>query len=277
MKKKVSLFILLFASIVYLFADNTASFGVASYYGTYFHGKKTASGELYDQYKLTAAHKTLPLGTIIKVTNTQNSKSVILKVNDRGPYVKGRIVDVSTKAAELLGFRHKGTTHVKVEIMSDIEKKNKEALIAEYKNLDTDPSELADKNIVKNKLSWEDIPTIEDEKQEDNSNKNEQKTIENNTNGILNKNYYDLMSLVDKQNSGLYGIDLGAYYNLEELISLIKKLQSEYNQPIFYEEKENNGTKSMKLIIGKFQNRAYADAFKIKLNKDFNNCEVIKY
>jgi rare lipoprotein A len=277
MKKKVSLFILLFASIVYLFADNTASFGVASYYGTYFHGKKTASGELYDQYKLTAAHKTLPLGTIIKVTNTQNSKSVILKVNDRGPYVKGRIVDVSTKAAELLGFRHKGTTHVKVEIMSDIEKKNKEALIAEYKNLDTDPSELADKNIVKNKLSWEDIPTIEDEKQEDNSNKNEQKTIENNTNGILNKNYYDLMSLVDKQNSGLYGIDLGAYYNLEELISLIKKLQSEYNQPIFYEEKENNGTKSMKLIIGKFQNRAYADAFKIKLNKDFNNCEVVKY
>jgi rare lipoprotein A len=277
MKKKISLFILLFASIVYLFADNTASFGVASYYGTYFHGKKTASGELYDQYKLTAAHKTLPLGTIIKVTNTQNSKSVILKVNDRGPYVKGRIVDVSTKAAELLGFRHKGTTHVKVEIMSDIEKKNKEALIAEYKNLDTDPSELADKNIVKNKLSWEDIPTIEDEKQEDNSNKNEQKTIENNTNGILNKNYYDLMSLVDKQNSGLYGIDLGAYYNLEELISLIKKLQSEYNQPIFYEEKENNGTKSMKLIIGKFQNRAYADAFKIKLNKDFNNCEVVKY
>jgi rare lipoprotein A len=104
MKKKISLFILLFASIVYLFADNTASFGVASYYGTYFHGKKTASGELYDQYKLTAAHKTLPLGTIIKVTNTQNSKSVILKVNDRGPYVKGRIVDVSTKAAELLGF-----------------------------------------------------------------------------------------------------------------------------------------------------------------------------
>jgi hypothetical protein len=85
------------------------------------------------------------------------------------------------------------------------------------------------------------------------------------------------MSLVDKQNAGLYGIDLGAYYNLEELISLIKKLQSEYNQPIFYEEKENNGTKSMKLIIGKFQNRAYADAFKIKLNKDFNNCEVVKY
>jgi rare lipoprotein A len=275
MKKKISLFILLFASIVYLFADNTASFGVASYYGTYFHGKKTASGELYDQYKLTAAHKTLPLGTIIKVTNTQNSKSVILKVNDRGPYVKGRIVDVSTKAAELLGFRHKGTTHVKVEIMSDIEKKNKEALIAEYEN--TDSVKSTDKNIVKNKLSWEDIPTVEDEKKEDNSNKNEQKTIESNTDGILNKNYYDLMSLVDKQNAGLYGIDLGAYYNLEELISLIKKLQSEYNQPIFYEEKENNGTKSMKLIIGKFQNRAYADAFKIKLNKDFNNCEVVKY
>jgi len=90
--------------------------GIASYYGTQFHGRKTASGEIFNQYKLTAAHKTLKLGTIVKVTNTSNGKSVIVKINDRGPFIKGRVIDLSTKAAEELGYKNKGTTHVKIEI-----------------------------------------------------------------------------------------------------------------------------------------------------------------
>jgi len=92
-------------------------YGTASYYGTYFHGRPTASGEKYNQFALTAAHKTLPLGTILKVTNAQNNKSVYVKVNDRGPYIKGRIIDLSTKAAEMLGYRNKGTAYVKIEVV----------------------------------------------------------------------------------------------------------------------------------------------------------------
>tara|TARA_B110000438_G_scaffold293556_1_gene333612 strand:- start:661 stop:1047 length:387 start_codon:yes stop_codon:yes gene_type:complete len=91
--------------------------GVSSYYGTDFHGKLTANGEVYDMYGLTAAHKTLPLNTIVRVTNLANSKSLILRINDRGPYIKGRILDCSYGAAKKLDFLIQGTTKVKIELI----------------------------------------------------------------------------------------------------------------------------------------------------------------
>ncbi len=92
--------------------------GYASYYGREFKGRKTASGEVFDPSKLTAAHPTLPFNTYVKVTNLENNKSVILRINDRGPFKKGRIIDVSEKAAELLDFKRKGIALVKVEVIS---------------------------------------------------------------------------------------------------------------------------------------------------------------
>ncbi|MBN3860297.1 septal ring lytic transglycosylase RlpA family protein [Neisseriaceae bacterium PsAf] len=91
--------------------------GLASWYGKTFHGRRTASGEVYDMYKMTAAHKKLPLNTKIRVTNLKNNKSVTLKVNDRGPYIGKRILDVSYAAAQELGFVSKGVAKVKVEIL----------------------------------------------------------------------------------------------------------------------------------------------------------------
>src|SRR4051812_19431796 len=114
MKKTLLLFSLIIAFII---AFTEPEFGVASFYGLEFHGKATASGQIYSQNKLTAAHKTLPLGTTVKVTNTKNNKSVYVTINDRGPFVKGRVIDLSTKAAELLGYRNKGTAYVKIEVV----------------------------------------------------------------------------------------------------------------------------------------------------------------
>lgn len=94
--------------------------GVSSWYGggdDDFHGKKTANGEIYNTRDLTAAHKTLPMPSFVKVTNLENGRRVILRINDRGPYMKGRIIDVSQKAAELLGFADKGTAKVRVQIL----------------------------------------------------------------------------------------------------------------------------------------------------------------
>ena len=91
--------------------------GVSSFYAEDFHGKLTANGEVYDMYGLTAAHKTLPLNTIVRVTNLLNNKSLILRINDRGPYVKGRILDCSYGAAKKLDFVKNGTTDVKVEVI----------------------------------------------------------------------------------------------------------------------------------------------------------------
>ena len=90
-------------------------YGVASWYGPDFHGKTTSSGEIYDMYQLTCAHNTLPLGTMVIVTNLENGKSLELKVNDRGPFAKDRIIDLSYAAASILGVYEKGTAWVKVE------------------------------------------------------------------------------------------------------------------------------------------------------------------
>jgi rare lipoprotein A len=92
--------------------------GTASYYGGKFHGRKTASGERFNQNGLTAAHKTLPLGTKVRVTNLRNGESVNVKINDRGPYHKGRVIDLSKGAANEIGMLSAGTAKVKVEIIA---------------------------------------------------------------------------------------------------------------------------------------------------------------
>lgn len=103
--------------------------GIASWYGPDFHNGITANGERYDMHALTAAHRTLPLPSIAKVTNLENGRSVFVRVNDRGPFVNNRIIDVSKKAAEMLGFEDQGTAKVRVEIMEDESKALKEEIL----------------------------------------------------------------------------------------------------------------------------------------------------
>lgn len=91
--------------------------GMASWYGINHHGKRTANGETFDLRALTAAHPTLPLPTRVRVTNIENGKSIEVRVNDRGPFVDGRLIDVSERAAEVLGFKEKGTAKVRVEML----------------------------------------------------------------------------------------------------------------------------------------------------------------
>jgi rare lipoprotein A len=89
--------------------------GMASFYNNKHEGNKTASGEVYRKGKLTAAHKTLPFGTQVKVTNLANSRTVVVRVNDRGPFVRGRIIDLSRRAAQKLGMINDGVTKVRIE------------------------------------------------------------------------------------------------------------------------------------------------------------------
>ena len=91
--------------------------GVSSYYGPNFHGKLTANGEVYDMYGLTAAHKEMPLNTITRVTNLDNGKTLILRINDRGPYIDGRILDCSYGAAKKLDFINEGTANVEIKVI----------------------------------------------------------------------------------------------------------------------------------------------------------------
>ena len=91
--------------------------GISSYYGPKFHGKLTANGEIFDMYGVSAAHKEFPFNTVVRVTNEKNGKSLLIRINDRGPYIAGRILDCSFGAAKKLGFVGEGTAKVKIEVL----------------------------------------------------------------------------------------------------------------------------------------------------------------
>lgn len=91
--------------------------GIASWYGKEFHGKPTANGEVYNMYDITAAHPTLPIPTYVRVTNLENGRSLVVRVNDRGPFLRSRVIDLSLRSAQLLGMDHKGTAAVLLEAL----------------------------------------------------------------------------------------------------------------------------------------------------------------
>jgi len=113
--------------------------GIASWYGPNFHAKKTSNGEIYNMYANTAAHKTLPMNTIVKVKNLENGKSVVVRINDRGPFVAGRIIDLSNKAAHAVDLVKKGTGKVKLTVLgfngkiaTTLEEKNEVRSVSNY-------------------------------------------------------------------------------------------------------------------------------------------------
>ena len=113
--------------------------GIASWYGPNFHAKKTSNGEVYDMYAMTAAHKTLPMNTMVKVDNLENGKSIIVRINDRGPFVSGRIIDLSNKAAHKVDMVKKGTAKVKLTVLGfnakiarTIQEKQQTATVGKY-------------------------------------------------------------------------------------------------------------------------------------------------
>lgn len=93
--------------------------GIASWYGPKFHGRRTANGEFFDMNAVSAAHRTLPMPSMVRVNNLDNGRSIAVRVNDRGPFVRGRIIDMSRRGAQLLGFRYKGTARVRVRVMPE--------------------------------------------------------------------------------------------------------------------------------------------------------------
>ncbi|MFN8237436.1 MAG: septal ring lytic transglycosylase RlpA family protein [Chitinophagales bacterium] len=280
--KKIVIFLL----IVIPFCDVNAQveFGTASYYGVDFHGKTTASGETYSQNKLTAAHKTFPLGTILKVTNAQNNKSVYVKVNDRGPFVKGRIVDVSTKAAELLGFRNKGTAYVKLEVVepnsiptdlvdttTDIALQNG---IQVYDSSNQEASVLQ-KNDTLVSTSKPATTNYQNNTQGKNSPIKTTDLIEDNA--ITNRSPYFVITNIDKTKTGFFGLQLGVFSDVNAILALIEELEAKYKQTMVVQQVKHQDKTVYKLLVGKFQNRAYADALKSTLSDRFKDAFVVKY
>ncbi|MDD2563169.1 MAG: septal ring lytic transglycosylase RlpA family protein [Salinivirgaceae bacterium] len=219
--------------------QGTISTGKASFYANKFEGKTTASGEKYTHNKLTAAHKTLPFGTMVKVTNLTNSKSVTVRVNDRGPFIEGRIIDVSKTAAEKLNFVEMGVVDVKIEV---VEESQTETTIEPTANK-TAEVEMASVTEATNKPEQENT-----------------KVTEVNTIPILTTNYYQLSSA--KSEPIGFGIQIASYKESGNLLERAALVESELNQKVTVQVVNSNGNRVYRLIIGEFNSRAKAEYFK---------------
>ena len=138
--------------------------GIGSWYGAKFHGRKTANGEIYDMNSISAAHRTLPMPSFVRVTNLENGRTMNIRLNDRGPYAHGRILDLSRRAAQLLGFEKQGTARIRVRILA-----NESRALARKLNGETELAEVGSPIIVdslpKTKVSSQLLPEIGRNKQ----------------------------------------------------------------------------------------------------------------
>lgn len=230
---RLKLILILILSISFIRASSAQTFkqtGIASYYADKFEGRTTANGEKYKHNKLTAAHKTLPFGTILNVKNLKNGKVVTVRVNDRGPFVEGRIIDLSKSAARELSFVDQGITEVEIIATGNSDESRKT-----YSSLDR---------------------PVDDTNVESNS-------------------YYSLA--VNEQTLSGYGVQIGSYTEMVNLVQLADELQKSYNDRIFVQVSVIQGVKYYKIILGKAKNRQKADKLREKLKMEHPDSFVIKY
>jgi rare lipoprotein A len=199
--------------------------GKASYYADKFEGSPTASGEKYKGSKMTAAHRSLPFGTKIKVTNLANNESVILEVNDRGPFVDGRVLDVSKAAAEKLGFFNQGIADIKIEVVNAGDGKG-DVLPVMQEHVTVDDREVYDMKI----------------------------------------------SRIDPKG---FGIQLGTYQELANLLKIINNLSGKYKKKILVQVKIINGVKFYSPLLSGFANREKAQGWMTDLKKDFPDAFIL--
>lgn len=233
--------------------------GIASWYGPDFHSKKTSNGEIYDMYDMTAAHKTLPMNTIVRVKNLENSKTIIVRINDRGPFVKGRIIDLSNKAAHEIDMVKNGTAKVKVTVLG---------YNAEIENANAPIIEMASSSAIsKEKQEIEPLAPLEIKES------NISKTItaaatetatKKSVKPIENKN-----NLVNEP----YSLQVGAFSIEKGAIVTRDKYQNRFrNNKVDIKKTFSNGKTLNRVLIKGFSN--YEEAQKFKRDNNLNSAVI---
>ncbi len=237
--------------------------GEASWYGPGFQGRKTANGERFDTYEMTAAHKTLPFNTLIKVTNLHNDISVVVRINDRGPYIRGRIIDLSKAAKEEIQMG--GLAQVRLEVYIP-----EEELQAEEEQEDLAPLNLFDQVFpVTSKIfvEWNGDSAIDGEISDEQLNsifsasrikikvltpdtEDASLNIYEESSADIAKNYLDITKKIKFING--YSIELATFDNQTECDKLVNKLETEKFKNIFLEEMNNGNKTTMKVLVGNY-------------------------
>jgi len=210
--------------------------GLSSWYGQKFQGRPTASGEPFDRMKLTGAHRTLPIGSVVKIQNLENSKEAVVRINDRGPFVDDRIVDVSEKTAEILEFKDKGVTKVGIKVLKK----------GESQDLDDDDGDLL-----------EDVPT----KPEKISPKPPQgQPTKNNTNS----------SVAHASSPKGFTVQVGIFKEADRANRYKETLKAQSGEPVFVTSKDG----MFAVQVGDFPERGKAESLKSRLRGDGIDCFI---
>ncbi len=246
----------LFCTVLYG-ASFAQEFGLASYYSDQYHGTLTAYGEKYDKNAFTAAHKKHPLGTRLRVTRLDNRLSVVVRVNDRGPYIKGRIVDLSRAAAEKLNLIRDGKAQVQVDVLpGPTETEETTASSSPGNNANTSDSPRSDTN-----------PSSEDEERLNASPVPVDQRIDR-----QNVTPYGLykVTIQREQNTG-FGVQVASMMDYLNALQMVGQLRAAYfdNILVSVERQETGGT-VYKVILGPFKTREQAESYNTSLQKKYN-------
>ncbi len=295
---KLTLSLFLFFALATNINAQEEQYGQASYYSDAYHGKKTASGAKYDKTKMTCAHNDYPFGSTIKVTHLENKKSVVVKVIDRGPYIKGRIVDLSRAAASKIGLINDGVAQVKVELVSS-KGKSSELTAKGNKTPDaysTAPSRKSVEETIKkssarannatksgsaakSKTSTKKAKTAVVAKKEskktaivDTSDKLDAKgddapaALPMLTAKDLNKTDLYQITLLKPKKEG-YGVQVASLSDYEGVLKKVAELQGRFFQNIMIRTEKEGGENVYKIILGQYETRDQANRYKKDLKK----------
>ncbi len=266
-------FISLFPIQMFAQKSTHATLGIASYYHGWLDGKTTANGEKYNKSLMTAAHPSLPFNSKVKVTNLNNQKSIVVRINDRGPFVNKRIIDLSRAAADSLDFIYNGLAKVQLTVLcygkpnSTIQPQ----LLASLKTSTKPKSETTKETSIAKK---EIIAIIENKNQEITI--PEIKTIK----AIVEENIFISSKTTDSNtlaDISYYGLQIGSFKIKNNAEKLSEKMKLSIKEEINIQEVKKGNTGFFRLIIGKFANEKEVFQLKEKLKKDYPESFMIRY
>lgn len=248
--------------------------GRASYYAKKFQGKKTASGEKYNNDELTAAHPKLPFNTLVRVTNPANGHACIVRINDRGPFSHGRIIDLSQTAAQALGIMRSGSARVHTEVVgkAGLKEADQAWALAEEKRKEED---------IQRKIAAEALVAQERKPQEIKSKNEESRRAAEETALLASADHYEPFRSYgiqgnEKSPQG-YGVQVGTYSSLENAREAAKKLLQNSIQEVYIQVIKTNGEKVYHVLAGAFNQKRIAQGFVRVIQKAGYNGLVKKH
>ena len=217
--------------------------GKASFYADKFEGRRTASGVKYHHNKATAAHRHLPFGTKVRVTNLANNKTTVVEINDRGPFVSGRIIDLSKSSAQKLEYIGMGVTDVAIEVIGG------------------DNDDIADVS----------TPSDPDNRETATFNQNPDASVAQ----VEPLEFYELN--INKVQPDWFGVQIGSFQELANLIRLADNLKASYQKDVIVQVKVIQDIKVYTLVVGKFKARDKAERFKDKISKKYPGSFIVDF